>query len=167
MRADDYNYVSFTIWDDRKSFQSWMSGDAFKEAHGGGSIFGFIDMLVNATFTLNGAPKPAFWHGLLPISLPGDMSDKEVENGWRKVDADGKNKLATEAFAVANRFSVAEGSEVDFEQRCAADMCRHAEPQCTPRLVHEQPIVLYAWQSFVAHIKLIRQANACGSLLLI
>ena len=100
-----------------------MSGDAFKEAHGGGTIFGFIDMLVNATFTLNGAPKPAFWHGLLPISVGGDMSDRTVEDGWRVVDADGKNKLDSEAFTVSNRFSVAEGSEIDFEQRCGA---------CTP-----------------------------------
>ena len=76
-------------------------------------------MLVNATFTLNGAPKPAFWHGLTPITTPGDMSGKRVENGWRIVEADGKNVLDAEVFVATNRFSINEGYEVGFEQRCA------------------------------------------------
>ena len=97
--ADEPNYVSFTIWQEQQNFQDWYTGDAFKEAHGGGSLWGFVDMLVNATFTLNGAPKPAFWHGLLPISTPGDLGDKRVEDGWRVVDADGKNTLPAEVRA--------------------------------------------------------------------
>ena len=117
--ADEPNYVSFTIWDKEDNFQDWYKGDAFKEAHGGGSLFGFVDMLVNATFTLNGAPKPAFWHGMLPVSTPGDMGGKKVENGWRIVEADGKNTLDAEVFVATNRFTINEGHEVAFEQRCA------------------------------------------------
>ena len=128
--TDEPTYVSFTIWNSRKDFQTWFKSDAFKEAHGGGTIFGFVDMLVNATFTLNGAPKPAFWHGLLPISMPGNMEGKEVENGWRVVNADGKDLLPGETFVSANRFSVAEGSEAAFEQRSAALNCKSLALQC-------------------------------------
>lgn len=116
---DEYNYVSFTIWENVDNFQDWYKGEAFKEAHGGGSLFGFVEMLVNATFTLNGAPKPAFYDALLPVTTPPDMSGKRVEAGWRVVEADGRNVLDAECFAVMNRFRVAEGREIDFEQRWA------------------------------------------------
>jgi hypothetical protein len=42
----DFNYMSLTLWSDKKSFNAWRSGEAFKEAHGGGTLFGFVDMLV-------------------------------------------------------------------------------------------------------------------------
>jgi hypothetical protein len=29
------NYVSFTIWQEKKHFNAWRGGEAFKEAHGG------------------------------------------------------------------------------------------------------------------------------------
>jgi hypothetical protein len=87
------------------------------QAHGGGSIFGFADMLINATLTLEGAPKPAMWQGILPISTPGDMSGKQVQGGWRVVAADGKNTLPAEVFVATNRFRVAEGRQNEFEQR--------------------------------------------------
>lgn len=118
MHPGEANYVSFTIWENEENFRDWYTGDAFQEAHGGGSIFGFVDMLVNATFTLNGAPKPAFWHGLLPMNTPGDMGGKRVENGWRIVETDGKSVLDGEVFVACNRFQIAEGKEKEFEQRC-------------------------------------------------
>ena len=109
--------MSFTVWQEKENFDSWYTGEAFKEAHGGGSIWGFTDMLINALFTLNGAPKPAFWQAVLPISMPGDMSGKRVEEGWRVVEADGKNTLPAECFVVMNRFQVVPGGEEAFEQR--------------------------------------------------
>jgi hypothetical protein len=89
------------------------------QAHGGGSIFGFANMLINATMTLEGAPKPAFWQGTLPISKPGDMSGKLVKGGWRVVEADGQNTLPADVFVATNRFRVVQGHEHDFEQRYA------------------------------------------------
>jgi hypothetical protein len=122
--------VSFTIWQNQENFQAWYSGEAFKEAHGGGSLFGFVDMLINATFTLNGAPKPAFWDGLLPLSTQGQMGDKCVENGWRVVDADGRNTLDSEMFVVMNRFQITKGREVDFEQRFVPIICFSFVDEC-------------------------------------
>eukprot|EP00951_Prasinocladus_malaysianus_P035985 scaffold375230_cov50-Prasinocladus_malaysianus.AAC.1 len=97
--------MSLTLWQDKKSFNEWRTGEAFKEAHGGGTLFGFVDMLVSlrpkchhtnqsylvicrqqvmrfvgtrqvsSTMTLEGPPKPAFWNGLLPLF--GNMSDED------------------------------------------------------------------------------------------
>ena len=39
--ADDFDYVSLTVWADKKSFNMWRSGEAFKEAHGGTSVWAF------------------------------------------------------------------------------------------------------------------------------
>ena len=39
------NYVSFTIWQDKDCFDVWRTGDAFKEAHGGGGLTDFIQLL--------------------------------------------------------------------------------------------------------------------------
>ena len=43
---DDINYISCTVWEEQKFFEAWKSGDAFKEAHGGGTIGGIASMLV-------------------------------------------------------------------------------------------------------------------------
>ena len=48
------NYVSFTIWQDKENFNSWRTGEAFKEAHGGGGITDFIKLLTTAIFILDG-----------------------------------------------------------------------------------------------------------------
>jgi hypothetical protein len=37
--------------------------DAFKEAHGGGGLSGFVGLLTTALFILDGGPKPAFYDG--------------------------------------------------------------------------------------------------------
>ena len=34
--AEEFNYSSFTVWNDKANFDAWRKGEAFKEAHGGG-----------------------------------------------------------------------------------------------------------------------------------
>jgi heme-degrading monooxygenase HmoA len=82
--GDNGNYISLTVWEDKPSFDAWRQGDAFKEAHGGGKITDFIQLLTTAIFILNGGPKPAFFDGLLPIQNKIDFN-LETEGGWRKV----------------------------------------------------------------------------------
>ena len=66
-----YNYVSFTIWSEKKDFNAWRTGEAFKEAHGGGTIFGFVDMLVNSIGVLRVRHCfPHFSHGRPPEPSP-------------------------------------------------------------------------------------------------
>ena len=114
------NYVSYTVWENKDNFNTWRSGDAFKEAHGGGGLKGFIGLLTTALFILDGGPKPAFYDGLLPVVSDGAvLSNLKAENGWRKVESDGVNYLEPETFVVQNRFNVMEGKEVEFEQRWA------------------------------------------------
>lgn len=119
--ADLGNYVSFTVWENKDNFNTWRSGDAFKEAHGGGGLTGFIGLLTTALFILDGGPKPAFYDGLLPVVNDGSvLSNLKSENGWRKVESDGVSFLEPEIFVVQNRFKVVEGKETQFEQRWAS-----------------------------------------------
>eukprot|EP00191_Tetraselmis_sp_GSL018_P003102 CAMPEP_0177600964 /NCGR_PEP_ID=MMETSP0419_2-20121207/13965_1 /TAXON_ID=582737 /ORGANISM="Tetraselmis sp., Strain GSL018" /LENGTH=263 /DNA_ID=CAMNT_0019094115 /DNA_START=30 /DNA_END=819 /DNA_ORIENTATION=+ len=109
------------MWSDKSSFNAWRTGEAFKEAHGGGSLFGFVTMMVSSTMTLEGPPKPAFWNGLLPLAAPMAESDKpKVVDGWRQVHADGENLLPAECYVTCNRFLVAPGREAEFEERWAS-----------------------------------------------
>eukprot|EP01036_Dinobryon_divergens_P047101 gene47101-63079_t len=39
------NYISMTVWENKETFDDWRTGDAFKEAHGGGGITDFIKLL--------------------------------------------------------------------------------------------------------------------------
>ena len=109
------NYISLTIWETKANFDAWRTGDAFKEAHGGGGIIDFIKLLSTALFILDGAPKPAFYDALLPVV--GEKLAFESEGGWRTIAADGKSFLSPEVFVSQNRFSVVEGQEVAFEKR--------------------------------------------------
>ena len=129
--ADEPNYVSFTIWDDKDGFDAWRKGDAFKEAHGGGTIFGFMSMLVSSLRILKGGPKPAFYDGLLPLSsAPTEKSLKwQAEDGWRKIPADGKNPIDADVFVAMNRFKVLPGKEAAFEKQWAE---RESELQQMP-----------------------------------
>jgi heme-degrading monooxygenase HmoA len=116
---DDYNYVSFTIWETKKDFNAWRQGDAFKEAHGGSSISAFIGTLVSSLFLMKGAPKPAFYDGLLlqstvPATVPATV------DGWRTLTSDGVSLLPEEAFVACNQFFVPTENEVAFEQRWAS-----------------------------------------------
>ena len=43
---DDVNYVSCTVWEKFENFEAWRKGDAFKEAHGGGTVGGVASMLM-------------------------------------------------------------------------------------------------------------------------
>jgi len=114
---DDINYISCTVWEDFESFDAWKRGDAFKEAHGGGTIGGIASMLVATARNTKGKPKAAMWEGVLPVSM---APDAPAPGGWRQVEAEGESTLDGEAFVAMNRFSVSSGSEDAFEQRFAA-----------------------------------------------
>ena len=112
------NYVSFTIWKEKKHFNAWRGGEAFKEAHGGTSLFAFVTTMVKSALVLQGAPKPAFYDGLLHQSTIPDQLPETVD-GWRSVTADGENLLPAEAFVAMNQFFVPPSNAVAFEQRWA------------------------------------------------
>ena len=118
---DEYDYVSLTIWEDKSGFDTWRTGEAFKEAHGGGTLFGFVGMLISSLQVLKGGPKPAFYDGLLPVMKPppADSPWKAV-GGWRDVQADGVTPIDADVFVAMNRFAVLPGKEEAFEQRWAA-----------------------------------------------
>ena len=119
---EEANYVSFTIWEDKDGFDAWRKGDAFKEAHGGGTIFGFMSMLVSSLMILKGGPKPAFYDGLLSLSAPiSTKSDKwQAADGWRQIPANGKDPIESDLFAAMNRFKVKPGKEAEFEKQWAS-----------------------------------------------
>jgi heme-degrading monooxygenase HmoA len=131
---DEPNYVSFTIWEGKDGFDKWRKGDAFKEAHGGGTIFGFMDMLVSSLMILKGGPQPAFYDALLPVSneLSATTSKWQAEDGWRQVAADGEKPVDADCFVAMNRFKVIEGKEAAFEKRWAE---RESELKGTPGFV--------------------------------
>lgn len=111
-----FNYVSFTIWSDKKGFNSWRTGEAFKEAHGGGTIFGFMDMLVNSIGVLKGPPKPVFYEGMFSDARAPDASQMpKVEGGWRVVEANGQDKIDSEIVASMTNFQVDASRAKDFE----------------------------------------------------
>jgi len=109
------NYISLTVWEDKKHFDEWRSGEAFKEAHGGGGIVDFVKLLSTALFILKGSPKPAFYDGLLPKKGTYKL-DFATDEGWRQIPADGKNFLPTDIFVVQTRYEVDEKSREDFEK---------------------------------------------------
>lgn len=112
-----FNYVSFTIWSNKSNFNSWRTGEAFKEAHGGGTIFGFVDMLVNSIGVLKGPPKPIFYDGKFPTARipPKESKERVVSEGWRVVEANGKDKIDSEVFADAVAFQLSAGKENAYE----------------------------------------------------
>lgn len=115
---DDYSYVSFTIWETKKNFNSWRKGPAFKEAHGGGDIFSFVGMVVNGFMTSKGPPKPAFWRGML-VEKTAEEKPRLLGGPGGRPDADGEKVLDAEVFVSMNRFTVAAGREQEFEARWA------------------------------------------------
>ena len=109
------NYVSFTVWNKKSNFSAWRKGEAFKEAHGGTSISAFLSTMVNSALLLRGAPRPAFYDGLLvqssrPTTVP------ETVDGWRNVEADGINTLPPECFVVMYKLFVPRENAVNLEQ---------------------------------------------------
>jgi heme-degrading monooxygenase HmoA len=135
--APDYeegNYVSFTIWQDKPSFDAWRTGDAFKEAHGGGkfNLSGFVGLLTTALFIIKGSPKPAFYDGLLSTtdgylahSPLLSAANENAEGGWRKVMADGINEIRPEVFVTQDLYSVKEGMKGQFEQSFSTKLKSH------------------------------------------
>eukprot|EP00601_Ochromonadales_sp_CCMP2298_P025087 CAMPEP_0173270786 /NCGR_PEP_ID=MMETSP1143-20121109/439_1 /TAXON_ID=483371 /ORGANISM="non described non described, Strain CCMP2298" /LENGTH=394 /DNA_ID=CAMNT_0014207247 /DNA_START=158 /DNA_END=1343 /DNA_ORIENTATION=- len=108
------NYVSMTVWESKDDFDAWRTGDAFKEAHGGGGLSSFVQLLSTALFVLDGAPKPSFYDALLPVA--GEPLSFPSEGGWRSVEADGRNYLPPDLFMGQTRFCVRPGEEVGFER---------------------------------------------------
>lgn len=113
---DDINYISCTIWKEKENFDTWRKGDAFKEAHGGGTIGGVAGMLLATAMNTKGKPKPAMWEGILPVSM---TPSAPTPGGWRQVEADGSTMLDSDCFLAMNRFSVKTGFEAAFESRFA------------------------------------------------
>merc|ERR1719310_1668775 len=85
---DDINYISCTVWERFDDFDAWKRGDAFKEAHGGGTIGGIASMLIATAQNTKGKSKAAMWEGVLPVSMGAGDAQTEA---WRQVDADGIN----------------------------------------------------------------------------
>lgn len=113
------NYVSFTVWSEKKHFNAWRKGDAFKEAHGGTSVRAFLSTMIGSAFVLKGAPSPAFYDGLLfQSTIPETSAD--IVDGWRNVEADGVNRLPTECFVACNQFYVPSENAIAFEERWAS-----------------------------------------------
>jgi len=115
---DGEPYTSLTIWDNKSNFMAWRKGDGFKEAHGGGTIGGFVEMFVASFMNSKGPPKPAFYDGLLPVPV-SCQNQGDIVNGWRNVQADGQKLLAPELFIASNRFIVRDERAAEFEARWA------------------------------------------------
>jgi len=116
---DDVNYISTTVWENFEAYGAWKKGDAFKEAHGGGTLGGVASMLMATARNTKGKPKTAMWEGLLPVSMPAAAS-AGAGDGWREVFADGEAQLDGECFLAMNRFSVLPGKAAAFEERFAS-----------------------------------------------
>lgn len=115
---DTPNYISYTIWEGKDNFDAWRTGEAFKEAHGGGGIMDFVQLLSTALFILKGKPNPAFYDAILPVESGLTNADLGIEPnaaGWRDVKGDGKEFLPTDVIVAQDRFSVKEESRKDFE----------------------------------------------------
>ena len=111
---DDVNFSSHDLGVEGQ-FRCVANRDAFKEAHGGGTIGGIASMLLATARNTKGKPKLASWEGLLPQST----TPSTPPAAWKQVEADGVSQLDGEAFVAMNRFSVVEGSEDAFEARFA------------------------------------------------
>uniref|UniRef100_A0A7S2R1V0 ABM domain-containing protein n=1 Tax=Eucampia antarctica TaxID=49252 RepID=A0A7S2R1V0_9STRA len=112
------NYVSFTVWEKKSHFSAWRKGDAFKEAHGGTSIGAFVSTLVNSAIVLKGAPRPAFYDGLMVQSTEPE-SIPQLVDGWRNLEYPEDSILPEECFVACNQFFVPFENSNAFEQRWA------------------------------------------------
>jgi heme-degrading monooxygenase HmoA len=114
------NYVSFTVWEKKSDFSAWRKGEAFKEAHGGTSLVAFVTTLISSARTLQGAPKPAFYDGLLVQSMRPETIPKLVD-GWRETSSAGdlSQVLDAECFIACNQFFVPPENAKAFEDRWA------------------------------------------------
>mgnify|MGYP001038412116 FL=1 len=116
--SEKFNYLSFTIWEDNDSFLSWRNGPAFAEAHGGSTGIGAFFKMIKSLTVMKGAPKPAMYDALMPVVNEKAVNREPglvVEDGWRKIFADGSSPLPRESFVAVNAFSIAEGATGRFE----------------------------------------------------
>ena len=117
--AVDFDYISFTVWENKKSFNAWRTGEAFKEAHGGGSLWGFVSMIVTSLSILKGPPKPAFYEGLRAERVAA-QEQPEVVEGWRSIESDGVKPLPAECYVEGHKYVVLPGQAAAFEAAYAA-----------------------------------------------
>jgi len=118
---DTPDYMSMTVWETKKNFNSWRTGYAFKEAHGGGSIGGFLSAVVGSMMVLKTTPIPAMWDALVPISAATSDCRLPLKNRDEtgKAVTDGSEPLPLECFVAMNRFPVKAESAAEFEARWA------------------------------------------------
>jgi heme-degrading monooxygenase HmoA len=114
-----FNYQSLTVWQNKDDFMEWRTGEAFKEAHGGGNFAGIVGMLVSSAQTLKGKPKPLMYRAQSMVSLPYGADElPEVVGGWRNVAATGEDLVQPECFVVMRSWrgeeSAAETSSSSF-----------------------------------------------------
>lgn len=122
---DSFNYISFTIWKNKENFNSWRTGEAFKEAHGGGSIIDFMKLIGTALFIIDGSPKPAFYDCLRYQTSTNPATSSLVSpyvsaEGWRSLEADGNSVLNPEVFL--SQFTYKVTNPNDFEQEITMEM---------------------------------------------
>jgi heme-degrading monooxygenase HmoA len=115
------DYQSMTVWETKKNFNSWRTGYAFKEAHGGGSLGGFLSAMVGSMMVLKTTPVPAMWDALEPISTPTQECRLALRNRdpSGKAVTDGSKPLPRECFVAMNRFPVKAEHAKEFEERWA------------------------------------------------
>ena len=116
------DYMSMTVWETKKNFNSWRTGYAFKEAHGGGSIGGFLSAVVGSMMVLKTTPVPAMWDALIPITTATEDCRVASKNrdAAGNIVADGVQALERECFVAMNRFPVKPECVPAFEERWAA-----------------------------------------------
>jgi heme-degrading monooxygenase HmoA len=115
------NYVSLTVWSEKKHFTAWRKGEAFKEAHGGTSIGAFLSTLLNSALLLKDPPRPAFYDGILTQSTKPETIPETTPEGWRAITM-GSNSLdllPAECFVACNQFYIPNQNREAFEKRWA------------------------------------------------
>lgn len=101
---------------EKKDFQSWRTGPAFKEAHGGGDIFSFVGMIISGFLTSNGPPTPCFWRG--QVKLPDVPPPVKFDGGpGSKPEFDGSKdeSIEPDVFVSIRRFSTPD--HIDMEKQ--------------------------------------------------
>mmetsp|Transcript_10650 Transcript_10650/g.35256 ORF Transcript_10650/g.35256 Transcript_10650/m.35256 type:complete len:92 (-) Transcript_10650:769-1044(-) len=67
--GDDFNYQSFTVWQDKKAFMNWRNSQSFKDAHGSGNKKN-QDKKATTPPPWVKPPQVEFWEGVLELTSP-------------------------------------------------------------------------------------------------
>ncbi|EKX32594.1 hypothetical protein GUITHDRAFT_166669 [Guillardia theta CCMP2712] len=115
---DFQDYMSMTVWENKENFDSWRKGYAFKEAHGGGSLGGFLSAMIGSMMVLRTSPTPAMWDGLFPKASTKQLAALALQgrDEHGKVVADGKAKIPTDCFMTMDFYQLKDQSDDKFEQ---------------------------------------------------